>query len=207
MGNVISTVIDRKDLPLEFLEEWTSMNSVDSVASISDVELDETSFKHMQTQIQNMCKNCINADLICDNDCGTIMCDTCEKEWYYENNIKKLGHNPKCGDDTSQDDSDCDRVDPDTDVLFTKEEEEGIIFNSEDEETDEENEVGEPIVDLDSDSSDPDTDRDTDIDETICTPDCDCINCEEERREVRKDARTSSVGASLLSHPLELPLD
>lgn len=47
------------------------------------------------------CHNCkIDKTIICDNDCGTIVCgnNQCSEEFYRDTNNKyTLGHNPKCG--------------------------------------------------------------------------------------------------------------
>jgi len=62
------------------------------------------------------------------------------------------------------------RVDPDSDVIFNKEDDEKSIFTSDDEE-DEDDDDGEedgPVIDPES-------------DDTMCPLGCVCVNCEEER--------------------------
>lgn len=46
------------------------------------------------------CNFVLNSQIICDNDCGTFLCEHCSNEYHFDNNNKKLiqGHNPKCGD-------------------------------------------------------------------------------------------------------------
>ena len=78
------------------------------------------------------------------------------------------------------DDEDEDRIDPDVEVAFTKtEEHQDTIFQSSDEEYEEneDEDKDKPIVDL---SSDENEDSD---DETVCRPDCSCVNCVAEREE------------------------
>jgi len=55
------------------------------------------------------------------------------------------------------------RVSPEKEVVFSKEEEEGLIFHSDEEEDEEEHEEenNSPIIDLDSDDEDEDEDEDT----------------------------------------------
>jgi hypothetical protein len=45
------------------------------------------------------CPKCCNdAEYICDNDCGTYVCEDCEIEWYIDNTTTIiLGHSPDCG--------------------------------------------------------------------------------------------------------------
>jgi hypothetical protein len=84
-------------------------------------------------------------------------------------------------EDPSEDEE---RVDPDENVIFTKEEEEQEnLFQSDEEESDDEDddEIIQDglIIDPSSDESDLESDQDI----TICPDDCKCINCEAEREE------------------------
>ena len=124
-----------------------------------------------------MCKFCNNKSMnvICDNDCGTIICSKCENEWYFVGKVKKIGHNPNCSLDEEDEEitEDIDehsdiasdeelaneletRANLEDDVIFSKEEEEeDTIFKSDDEENSEEesdNDSDEPIIDEDDDS-------------------------------------------------------
>lgn len=75
------------------------------------------------------------------------------------------------------------RIDPDSEVFFNKEEDQRSIFSSsEEEEEDEEDDAkSEPLIDP---SQEDEEERDllSDEDEdTVCPEDCECINCEAER--------------------------
>lgn len=94
-----------------------------------------------------MCKECEKTNTMCDNDCETYICLKCGEMWYFADKVKKLGHNPKCG-------MDFDRF-SDEDVIFTKEEEEQRLFESEDYESCSESfKNNDPIQDLSSTESD-----------------------------------------------------
>jgi len=49
------------------------------------------------------CGKFSNCEIICDNDCGTITCEYCEKEFYTLVTGSLLyiikGHKPQCGED------------------------------------------------------------------------------------------------------------
>lgn len=46
-----------------------------------------------------LCPDCnVKVNTICDNDCGTFHC-YCGCEFYLDNDIILIGHNPKCGYD------------------------------------------------------------------------------------------------------------
>ena len=68
------------------------------------------------------------------------------------------------------------RIDPDLDVIFDKDEDERSIFSTDEDEEEEEEEEddakSEPVIDPSSEEEDEDT---------VCPEDCNCINCEAER--------------------------
>ena len=81
------------------------------------------------------------------------------------------------------------RIDPDSEVFFNKEEDQRSIFSSsEEEEEDEEDDAkSEPLIDPSQEDEEEDeeerdllSDEDEDED-TVCPEDCECINCEAER--------------------------
>ena len=42
-----------------------------------------------------------NSIEVCDNDCGTIICDKGHEQYFDKNENKYVqGHNPSCGDDS-----------------------------------------------------------------------------------------------------------
>jgi hypothetical protein len=78
------------------------------------------------------------------------------------------------GNNSENEDNDFieERIDPDTEVIFNKEDDERSIFSSEEEEEEEEDDSkSEPLID-------PSSEEDED---TMCPEGCDCVNCEEER--------------------------
>jgi len=82
---------------------------------------------------------------------------------------KWIGNKPE----EDEDEFISERVDPDSDVIFNKEDDEKSIFTSDDEE-DEDDDDGEedgPVID-------PESEED---DDTMCPIGCVCVNCEEER--------------------------
>ena len=47
------------------------------------------------------CANCehkMTSIFICENNCGTILCDNCGYDFYFFENDYIIGHNPKCED-------------------------------------------------------------------------------------------------------------
>uniref|UniRef100_A0A6C0H2V6 Uncharacterized protein n=1 Tax=viral metagenome TaxID=1070528 RepID=A0A6C0H2V6_9ZZZZ len=78
------------------------------------------------------------------------------------------------------------RVDPDVDVVFNKEDEDAPIFSSDENDSDEddtdEDNKSEPIIDPSEDESDDESEDESD-DETMCPKGCMCVNCKEESDE------------------------
>jgi len=81
------------------------------------------------------------------------------------------------------------RVDPDADVIFNKDDDEKSIFST-DEEEDEEDEdddaKSEPVIDPSSEDDDAKSEPDIDPsseEDTICPEGCVCVNCEAERND------------------------
>jgi len=74
------------------------------------------------------------------------------------------------------------RIDPDSEVFFDKEDEERSIFSSSsDEEEDEEDAKSDPLIDP---SSEEDTNTSSeDEEDTVCLEGCECVNCEAERND------------------------
>ena len=85
---------------------------------------------------------------------------------------KWIGNKPD-EEDEDEDEFINERVDPDSDVIFNKEDDEQSIFTSDDEEEEDEDEGEEdgPVID-------PESEED---DDTMCPIGCVCVNCEEER--------------------------
>jgi len=52
---------------------------------------------NLQTRQCPHCQVSLNEICICDNNCGTNMCLSCNYEYYSENGIIRLYHNPLCG--------------------------------------------------------------------------------------------------------------
>ena len=48
-----------------------------------------------------------NQSMVCDNDCGTVLCEFCSREYFTDENGKhRIGHAPWCGDSDSEFQSD-----------------------------------------------------------------------------------------------------
>ena len=141
MGNKITAVIEEEDLPPDFIKKWRSndtsltysktgsetekyiskssnisdISDVSDISDISDIEDNVEVFKDNEN-VPKMCKKCASASTVCDNDCGTIMCEFCGMQWYFGNTgDKAYGHHPDCGGSDSDDEE---RVDPDVDIFF-----------------------------------------------------------------------------------------
>ena len=88
------------------------------------------------------------------------------------------------GNNTENEDTDFieERIDPDSEVMFNKEDEDRSIFSSEEEEDEDEedDDKSEPLIDPSSEEDDDDSSSEED---TVCPEGCDCVNCEAERND------------------------
>ena len=79
------------------------------------------------------------------------------------------------------------RVDPDSEVFFNKEDERSIFSSSSEEEEEEEDEddaKSEPLIDPSSEDDEEDVNRSSqDEEDTVCPEGCECVNCEAERND------------------------
>jgi len=194
MPNKITTVVEESDLPPNLYHTLSTEGEDESIMCISDVEYDmdnevheEASSKDDASTTKMSCPSCgvmnesndLDDQTECDNDCGTYECSSCQKEWYFSGNVETKGHNPHCGEEDNA------RVDPEDDVIFTKDDEQDMIYDESDEESDEESDYDEnicdePVIDPDSDLED---DEDNDLSDLACDPDCECVNCVAERED------------------------
>lgn len=195
----IAAVIEEEDLPENFLKNWRSANDEveeeDEIESFGDTPdtlipppntsvSDEEAEFGSESEEEYLSAEVHSSTLLHSSRASTTVVDESELE------LSDI-------EDDGQDEIDNDRMDPDANVVFTKEEEQENIFQSDDEsesEDEEDDELSGPIIDPSSDEeSEPEQepaneDSEEDEDVTVCPPDCECVNCEAEREEAEQEA-------------------
>lgn len=105
----IAVVIEESDLPPGFKDKWIHTHEEymakfggedkEELAPIARIKraLIKTYFKNLIE-----CQGCEETTTVCDNSCGTVICDKCNKESYIEDGKRKYGHNPNCGEENDE---------------------------------------------------------------------------------------------------------
>lgn len=107
----IAVVIEESDLPPGFKDKWIQTHE-EYMAKFGGEDDEESTpiarikRASMKTYFKELieCQGCEEANTVCDNSCGTVICDKCNKESYIEDGKRKYGHHPNCGEESNADD-------------------------------------------------------------------------------------------------------